>query len=90
MDVHERVAMLRSLSDDDLLALPGQSEEEVVRIGSRTYTMIVWHDEVIPGVHRFVVTRYDKVIGMVLAGGFVLERNGSRRELTMDELSPFR
>lgn len=87
----EQLAELSAKPFDELVVLPHQSSEEVIRDGNNL-TVSVWHDLLDSGEHRIVV-QVGKP-GMLAswrfhADGFVIMNKSERRALTDDERSPF-
>jgi hypothetical protein len=93
VDVNDRVEALRRESADRIRAMPDKREESNLHIAGKTATVITWHDEPSPGFHRVVVAAYHSaMLGMakrVTAAGFMLNPDGSSRQLTEEELQPF-
>ena len=89
----ERLRKLRQLSFMELERFPKMSDEEIVTISGKKHKIIIWHDEVSPEEHRIVVAMYRPVLlagYYVEADGFVVDTRGNKRNLTPDEISPFR
>lgn len=93
MGIRERLDEVMKLSPEELRRLPESTQEESERVGGREIQYILWHDQAGPGVHRFVVGRYDMSISAgwnnVAVDGFALLENGQIRPLTEIELREF-
>jgi SAM-dependent methyltransferase len=94
LDVRERVAALREMEDGALRVLPWQGPPEFASEDGRPVQYITWHDRTPGGDDRIIVVRYDDSLAAefknVTLGGFVIERNGTRRTLTEEEELEFR
>jgi hypothetical protein len=77
----------------ELRKLPEKLEEENILIDGRPHTVITWHDEIEAGRHRIVVASYLRAAAglatRVHAEGFTVSPEGTIRDLSEDELSPF-
>lgn len=93
MNVSDLVKGLRALDANALLKLPEKEEQTNIQIDGAPHTVITWHDEIEPGQHGIVVAAYREAIaGLVTriwAQGFIVAADGTKRDLTDSELSPF-
>lgn len=93
MNVRDLVNGLRALDADELRRLPEKGEQTNIQIEGAPHTIITWHDEIAPGQHRVVVVAYRKAMAglatRIWAQGFVVSPDGTKRDLTDMELSPF-
>lgn len=87
--VREKIVQLMSLGDEDLAALPKYTEE-VTQIDQRQVAVGVHHEVLPDGSHKIVVqviqNRYFGISTHIDVAGFIVARDGVRREVAESEL----
>lgn len=89
--VNGRMAELQKKSTAEIQQLPYVSTEDI-QLDGRKITLSVYHDQV-DGMHRVVVQsfreRWCGITAKVIAKGFLIADDGTRRALTPAELYDF-
>jgi hypothetical protein len=89
--VRDKLKQLESLSYSEVESLPRVLTEEITIEGKRA-TVSIWHDALDQGAHLIAVQAYTPWllgIGRMVAEGFVINADSTRRSLTQAEWAEF-
>ena len=89
--VREKLRQLELMSYSDVATLPKVRTEEVI-INDKKLILSVWHDSLDNGAHLVAVQAYKPWflgIGRMVADGFVINSDSTRRALSQSEWAEF-